>query len=93
MTIENKITGISKTRDIRESIEIVMKTHMKTGTTRIIIELATKTKIGINIETSTEMTAMTKIEVGLEKNHAYITLEMMLVLKVTIQSLNNSTKS
>ena len=93
MTIEKKITGISKTRDIRESIEIIMKTHMKTGTTRIIIELATKTKIGINIETSTEMTAMTKIDVGLERTHAYITLEKTIVLKVMIQNLNDSTKS
>ena len=42
MTIEKKIIGISKTRDIRENIKIIMKTHM----TRIIIELATKTRIG-----------------------------------------------
>ena len=30
MTVEKKIIGISKTRNIRESIEIIMKTHMKT---------------------------------------------------------------
>ena len=32
MTVEKKIIGISKTRNIRESIEIIVKTHMKTGT-------------------------------------------------------------
>ena len=42
MTVEKKIIGISKNRNIRESIEINMKTHMKTGTTRIIIEKVTK---------------------------------------------------
>ena len=41
MTVEKKIIGNSKTRNIRESIEIIMKTHMKTGTTRIIIEIVT----------------------------------------------------
>ena len=46
MTLEKKIIGISKNRNIRESIEIIMKTHMKTGT-RIIIEIVTKTKIEI----------------------------------------------
>ena len=43
-----------------------MKAYMK----RIIIELATKTRIGTKIETKTkkdtEMTAMIKIEVGLK---------------------------
>ena len=67
MTIEKKIIGISKTRNIRESIEIVMKTHMKTGITRIIIEIVTKTKIEIKTKTNTEMTVMTKLEVGLKK--------------------------
>ena len=38
MTTEKKIIGISKTRDRRENIEIIMKTQM----TRIIIELATE---------------------------------------------------
>ena len=30
MTVEKKIIGISKTRNIRESMKIIMKTHMKT---------------------------------------------------------------
>ena len=34
MTIEKKTIGDSKTRNIRESIEIIMKTYMKTGITR-----------------------------------------------------------
>ena len=59
MTIEKKIIGILKNRNIRESIEIIMKIHMKTGTTRIIIEIVIKTKIVI--ETSTETTVMTKL--------------------------------
>ena len=50
MTIEKKIIGKIKIGNMRERIEIIMKTHMKTGTARIIIELAIKTKIGINIE-------------------------------------------
>ena len=38
-----------------------MKIHMKTGTTRIIIEIViTKIVIEANIVTSTEMTVMTK---------------------------------
>ena len=32
MTVEKKVIGISKTRNIRENIEIIIKTHMKTGT-------------------------------------------------------------
>ena len=32
MTIEKKIIGISKTRNIRESIEIIMKTSVRIGT-------------------------------------------------------------
>ena len=39
VTIEKKIIGILKNRNIRESIEIIMKIHMKTGTTRTIIEI------------------------------------------------------
>ena len=35
MTIEKKIIGISKTRDIRENLRIIIKTH----TTRITIDL------------------------------------------------------
>ena len=41
MTIEKKIIGILKTRDMQENIKIIMKT----GATRMIIELATKTRI------------------------------------------------
>ena len=52
MTVEKKIIGISKTRNIRESIEIIMKTHMETGTARIIIEIVTKTKIDIKQRTT-----------------------------------------
>ena len=70
MTIEKKTIGISKTRNIRESREIIMKTHMKTGTTRIIIEIVTKTKIEIKTKTNTEMTVMTKLEVGQKKKDA-----------------------
>ena len=47
MTVEMKIIGISKTRNIRESTEIIMKTPMKTGTTRIIKEIVTKTRTEI----------------------------------------------
>ena len=32
MIVEKKIIGISKTRNIRQNIEIIIKTHMKTGT-------------------------------------------------------------
>ena len=57
MTIEKKIIGISKNRDIRENI-------IKTPTTRLTIELAMETRIGAKInakaKTDTEMTAMTK---------------------------------
>ena len=62
---------------------------MKTGTMRMIIELATKTKIGINIDTRTEMTAMTKLEVGLEKDVPYLRDGKL----TTSQILNKSTKS
>ena len=37
MTIRRKIIGISKTRDMREGLEITMKMLMKTGTARIKI--------------------------------------------------------
>ena len=80
MTTEEKIIGISKTRNIRESIEIIMKTHMKTGTTRIIIEIVTKTKIDIKTKTNTEMTVMTKLDVGLKKKVAHMMIEKMIVL-------------
>ena len=45
-----------------------------------------------NIETSTEMIDLTVIKVGLEKTHAYLTLEKTIILKVTSQRLNDSKK-
>ena len=89
MTIEKKIIGILKNSNMRESIEIIMKIYMKTGTTRIIIEIVIKTKIVIetNIETSTEMTVMTKSEVGLKKKTTYI----MMIIYLT-QKLEECTK-
>ena len=89
MTVEKKIIGISKNRNIRESIEIIMKTHMKTGTTRIIIEIVTKTKIEIKTKTNIEMTVMTKLEVGLKKKSAHMMIEKMIVLR---QNLKGFTK-
>ena len=72
LTIEKKIIGISKNRDIRENIKIIIKTH----TTRITIELAMETRIGAKIntkaKTNTEMTAITKLEVGLKKKITYM---------------------
>ena len=95
MTIEEKSIEISKIRSIKESIEIIIKIYMKAGATRIIIEIVTKTKIVIeaNIETSTEMIVLIVIEVGLEKNTAYITLERIMVWLVVIQRLNNTMES
>ena len=50
---------------------IVLETDM----TRVIIELATKTGVGAKIntktKTGTEMTAMSKLKVGLEKDIAH----------------------
>ena len=89
MTVEKKIIGISKTINIRESIEIIMKTHMKTGTTRIIIEIVTKTKIEIKTKTNTEMTVMTKLEVGLKRKSPHMMIEKMIVLR---QNLKGCTK-
>ena len=89
MTVEKKIIGILKNRNIRESIEIITKTHMKTGTTKIIIEIVTKTKIEIKTKTNTEMTVMTKLEVGLKKKITYMMIEKMIVLK---QNLKGYTK-
>ena len=69
-----------------------MKIGMKT-----IIKISIKTGTKIDIETSTEITigmiALTEIEVGLEKDINHITLEKIMVLLVTIQGLNNCTKS
>ena len=66
-----------------------MKTHMKTGIARIIIEIVTKTKIEIKTKTNTEMTAMTKLEVGLQKKVAHMMIGKMIVLK---QNLKECTK-
>ena len=83
-TIEKKIIGISKTRNIRENIKIIIKI-------RIIIELPTKTGIGAKIEpktkTNAEMTAMTKLEVGLKKNITY-----MMRMTCLTQKLKECTK-
>ena len=58
MTIEKKFIGISKNRDIKENIKIIVKTP----TTRATIEIAMETRIGAKIntkaKTNTEMTAM-----------------------------------
>ena len=81
MTVEKKIIRISKTINIRESIEIIIKTHMKTGTTRRIIEIVTKTKIEIKTKTHTEMTVMTKLEVGLKKKITYMVIIIYLTQK------------
>ena len=87
VTIEKKITGISKTRHIRENIKFIIKTHM----TRITIELATKIGIGKKKEpktkTDTEMTAMRKLEVGLKKKITY-----MMRMKYLTQKLRECTK-
>ena len=87
MTIEKKTTEISKTRDIRENIKIIKKTY----TTRITIELAMETRRGAKIDTktktNTEMTAMTKLEVGLKKKITY----MMMMIYLT-QKLKECTK-
>ena len=65
MSIEERIIEILKTRDIRKNIKTIIKKHM----TRAIIELAMETRLGTKIntkvKTSTEMAAMTKLEVGL----------------------------
>ena len=91
MTVEKKIIGIPKNRNIRESTEIITKIYMKTGTTRIIIEIIIKTKIVIetNIETGTEMTAMTNTEVGLERDTAWLRKVNM----ITSSRLNKFIKS
>ena len=82
MTIEKKTIGIPKTRDIRENIKIIIKTH----TTRITIELAMETRIGAKIDTKTktdtEMTAMTKLEVGLKKKITYMMMMIYLTQKL-----------
>ena len=74
MIIEVKIIEI---RDMREGLEIIMKMPIKTGT------------VGININTNTEMTAMTEIEVGLEKEVTCLKQEKL----TKSQKLNKSIKS
>ena len=59
----------------------------------MIVEIPTKIVIETNIETSTEMIALMVIEVGLDKNITYIMLEKIMVLLVTIQGLNDCTRS
>ena len=66
-----------------------MKTHMKTGTTRIIIEIVTKMKIEIKAKTNTEMSVITKLQVGLKKKITYMMIEKMIVLR---QNLKGCTK-
>ena len=69
-----------------------MEIYMKTGTTRIIIEIFIKTKIVIetNIETSSEMTVMIKSEVGLKKKITYMMMMMMMIYLT--QKLEKCTK-
>ena len=59
---------------------------MKTYMTRVIIELATKTRIGTKIETktktNTEMTAMTNLEVGLKRKVTYMMMMIDLAQKL-----------
>ena len=92
MTMEKKIIGGSKIGNIEVYIEIIMETHVMTGT-QIIVEIPIKIVTETNIETGTEMIALTMIQVGLEKNIAYIMLEKTMVLLATIQELNDCTKS
>ena len=58
----------------REGLEIIMRKSMRTGT------------VGININTNTEMTNMTKLEVGQRKNLAHMVIK---VVTVFIQNLKN----
>ena len=54
-----------------------MKMHIKTGTARI--------KIGINIKTDTETTAMTKLEVGTKKKSAHMMIQKMIILRQNLR--------
>ena len=73
MIIEMKAIQI---RDIRAGVEIIMKMLMKTCI------------VGISINTSTEMTAVTNTEVHLEKD-----TPCLRKIKMTSQRLNKSTTS
>ena len=59
---------------IREGLEIIMKMSMMTGT------------VGININTNTEMTNMTKLEIAKRKNLAHTVIK---VVTVFIQNSKN----
>ena len=61
------ITENLKTRDMREGL----KTIIKTGTARIIIEIVTKTKISTKTKTDIRMTAMARL-VGLKIEITYM---------------------
>ena len=60
--------------NIREDLENIMRMPMRTG------------MVGININTNTEMTDMTKLEVDQRKNHAYMVIKIVIVF---IQNLKN----
>ena len=69
MSIRRKIINI------REGLEIIVKTLMKTGT------------VGININTNTGMTAMTEVEMGLIVGIGHeatkkMTIEMIIEMKI-----------
>ena len=68
MSIRRKIINI------REGLEIIVKTSMRTGT------------VGININTNTEMTNVTKLKIGQRKNLAHVVIK---VVTVFIQNLKN----
>ena len=60
--------------NIREDLGIIMRTPMRTG------------MVVISINTNTEMTDMTKLEVGQRKNLAHMVKKIVIVL---IQNLKN----
>ena len=64
--------------------KISTKTNTKTG-----IKTGVKTEIATKTKADTEMTAMTKVEVGLKKNIAHMMIENMIVLS---QNLKDCTK-
>ena len=77
------ITENLKTRDMREGL----KTIIKTGTARIIIEIVTKTKISTKTKTDIRMTAMARLE-GLKREITY-----MMRMTYFTQKLKGCTKS
>ena len=56
-----------KVINIREGLEIIMKTSMRTG------------MIGINMNANSEMTNMTKLEVGQKNNLAHMVIKIVIV--------------